>query len=68
MSNNQASITAKESQIVDDLADIWNKFLELPKEHPSEHQDFADGVHVLQRLVFARAGRRSFKNNQGKPE
>lgn len=53
--------TETEVQLVEALGEIWNTFLTLPVEHPSDTKDFMDGIHVLQRLILCRSGRRMMK-------
>lgn len=54
-----AAVSDKEEQIALQLGDIWNRYLELPIEHPMEQDEFCRGIHVLQHLVLCRAGRRA---------
>jgi len=53
-------MTEAEIEIVDKLGEVWNSFLDLPNEHSIESVDFMDAIHTAQRLIMARAGRRSY--------
>lgn len=53
-------MTEAEIELVDNLGKCWNAFLELPNEHGTESVDFMDAIHVAQRLIMARVGRRSY--------
>jgi len=41
-------------EIVNDLADTWNKFIKLEKQHPDELRDFTDGIHKCQGIIGMR--------------
>ena len=47
-------MTPGERKIVDMLADTYNAFCDLPREHPMEVAEFAQCIHELQHLVAAR--------------
>ncbi len=51
-------LTINEREIIDHLAHAFNKFVELPSRHPSDAEDFARHIHILQRHVMARLPRR----------
>lgn len=54
-------LTHEEKKVVEMLADVWNKYCELPEEHINEKDEFFNAIHVCQRTVLARAGRRDMK-------
>jgi hypothetical protein len=51
-------MTTKEREVVYVLAEVWNKFLELPKEHEDDESEFRRGIHQLQYMIMARGARR----------
>lgn len=51
-------MTEAEKQLVLMLAEVWNKYLELPSEHISDYSEFCTGIHRLQEKVLARPARR----------
>lgn len=53
-------MTDLERQILDDLGRVWDKFLQLPDNHEIVKGEFCTGVHLLQNMVLARAGRRAY--------
>ena len=53
-------LTFKEQEISDKLVDIWNLFLKLPQNHPSEKSDLGFAVHIIQGLLTARIARREY--------
>lgn len=50
--------TSEEEKILDMTVDVWNEFYKLEKQHPSEHNDFADGIHTLQHILAMRMMRK----------
>lgn len=51
--------------MMEDLAklteEIWNRFLELPINHPMERDEMAIKIHDIQRMIISRPG---FRVNQ----
>ncbi len=54
-------MTADERALVMGLAEVWNRYMELPEEHPMDRQEFCMLVHHLQHMVLARPARRALK-------
>jgi hypothetical protein len=54
-------MTEKEKNVMDNLIDAWNNFLELESMHPDEKNDFKDGIHKCQYVLMARDYRRENK-------
>ena len=52
-------LTDEEVSILDDLGAIYNRLCALPHEHPNDKDDVALAIHMLQRSVLARSGRRA---------
>lgn len=52
-------MTADEINVLELLREAWHEFQKLPDPHPSDHAEFAQHLHILQRQVLAREGRRS---------
>jgi len=57
-----AKLTGIEFHLVRKLGEVFDEFVSMPQEAPSEHKDFQDAIHLCQRLILARGGRRSLRN------
>lgn len=53
--------TDAELTIINALGEVWNTFMSLPVEHGDDMKVFRDGIHVLQREILARSGRRAMR-------
>lgn len=51
-------LTENETLIVLQLGKVWNMFLTLPEEHPSDKTEFLTLIHRAQEKVLCRPGRR----------
>lgn len=51
-------LTPHEVEAFDLLVKAHNKYLELPMEHISDQQEWTAAIHVLQRMILCRSGRR----------
>lgn len=58
MANNPYIETEKE--IMDSLAQAWNKLMELRPTHPDHTRDFADGIHKCQDVIINRIVQRDY--------
>ena len=47
-------LTEKELKILDKLADCFIEFVQLERQHPDDERDFADGIHICQRIIMGR--------------
>lgn len=47
-------MTEEEKAVVMALAEAWNLFLALPREHPDEVDEFRRAIHAAQDKVGAR--------------
>ncbi len=57
-----AKLTKEEEEILRLTEEIWNRFLELPINHPMEAKDeIAMKIHDIQRMIISRPG---FRMNQ----
>lgn len=54
----------KEIEVLHLLTQAWNEFSNLSEHHPSDLEEFAHHLHVLQRQILARAGRRYLKETE----
>lgn len=54
-------LTHEEKKVVEMLGEVWNNYCELPEEHVNEKDEFFSAIHICQRTVLARAGRRDMK-------
>lgn len=53
-------LTTEEGFVMDHLIEAWNHFVSLKREHPSEINDFADGIHKCQYQLAMRILRRDY--------
>ena len=58
---NPGKLTQQEEAILMLTEEIWNRFLELPINHPMEVNEIAVKIHDIQRMIIARPG---FRLNQ----
>lgn len=56
-----AKLTKEEEAILMLTEEIWNRFLELPINHPMEMDEMAIKIHDIQRMIISRPG---FRLNQ----
>lgn len=56
-----ARITEQERAVHKALGEVWNQFSALPVEHQQDAAEFCHHIHILQRMVSARAGRRQIR-------
>lgn len=62
MMEDLAKLTKEEEEILMLTEEIWNRFLELPINHPMERDEMAMKIHDIQRMIISRPG---FRLNQG---
>lgn len=53
-------LTDKEGEVADLLIEAWNKYIKLPKQHPTEIDEFMQGIHICQNLMTIRIARRCY--------
>lgn len=58
---NPGKFTQEEEAILRLTEEIWNRFLELPINHPMEKDEMAIKIHDIQRMIISRPG---FRLNQ----
>lgn len=56
-----AKFTQEEEAILRLTEEIWNRFLELPINHPMERNEMAIKIRDIQRVIMSRPG---FRLNQ----
>lgn len=56
-----AKLTKEEEEILMLTEEIWNRFSELPINHPMERDEMAIKIHDIQRMIISRPG---FRMNQ----
>ena len=61
MMEDLAKLTQEEEAILRLTEEIWNRFLELPINHPMEKDEMAMKIHDIQRMIIFRPG---FRMNQ----
>lgn len=57
----EALFTQEEEEILRLTEELWNRFLELPINHPMEKDEMAIKIHDIQRMIIARPGFRMNK-------
>jgi hypothetical protein len=55
---NSHKLTIEEIEIISLLANVYNKFNALQNKHPSDSDEFAHHIHILQRHIMARLAKR----------
>lgn len=58
---NPGKLTQQEEAILILTEEVWNRFLELPINHPMEKDEMAIKIHDIQRMIISRPG---FRMNQ----
>ena len=58
---NPGKLTQEEEEILRLTEEVWNRFLELPINHPMEMNEMAIKIHDIQRMIISRPG---FRLNQ----
>ena len=58
---NPGKLTQEEEAILRLTEEVWNRFLELPINHPMEMDEMAIKIHDIQRMIISRTG---FRLNQ----
>ena len=58
---NPGKLTKEEEAILILTEEIWNRFLELPINHPMERNEMAVKIRDIQRMIISRPG---FRLNQ----
>jgi hypothetical protein len=49
-----------EQEIMNNLISAYNLFIKLEPTHPCDREDFADGIHELQKILGMRILRRDY--------
>ena len=57
-------LTPQENECLKALAEIWNRFLELPVLHDWDRVEFMHAIHICQNVVSARPCLRTFNKAQ----
>lgn len=58
---NPGKLTQEEEAILRLTEEVWNRFSELPINHPMEMNEMAIKIHDIQRMIISRPG---FRMNQ----
>ena len=58
---NSGKFTLEEEEILRLTEEVWNRFSELPINHPMEMNEMAIKIHDIQRMIISRPG---FRLNQ----
>lgn len=58
----QLFMTDEEAVVIDKLAQAWNAYLELPKEHGDDDAEFRYIIHTAQDKILGRVGRRQYNH------
>jgi hypothetical protein len=60
--DSNGGLTQEEQLVMDDIVSAWNRFIKLEKQHPSDIDEFREGIHKLQGLLAMRPLRRQYPN------
>lgn len=52
----------KDKEILALTGEVWNRFIKLEQTHPNDIDEFAKGIHQLQRIIATRMCRRDYPN------
>lgn len=55
-----SGLLPKEQAVMDHLVEATNEFARLPRTHPSDMEEFIDGMHRCQQLLAMRIVRRLY--------
>ncbi|MEZ0496786.1 hypothetical protein [Sphingomonas sp. IW22] len=55
-------ITPTEADLIHTLAAAWNQMKDLSPMGPHDQDEFRTGIHALQDMILARAGRRQLES------
>jgi len=53
-------LTIEENKCLQLINEAWGVYTNLPKQHPSELEDFCNSIHILQQLLTIRIARRLY--------
>jgi hypothetical protein len=53
-------LTDQEGKVMGSLVIAWNEYVKLERTHPSELNDFADGIHKCQHQLAMKVLRRDY--------
>jgi len=53
-------LTQQEGKVMDALVEAWNEYIKLEKQHPSDINEFGDGIHKCQHALTIRILRRDY--------
>lgn len=56
-----AKLTKEEDEILELTAELWNRFLALPINHPMEQSEMQSKIYDIQRMIISRPGFRMNK-------
>lgn len=58
--NKVSGLTKQEEEIAEDILKVHHRYLGLPKQHPSDIDEWITGIHILQGLLMQRIARRLY--------
>jgi hypothetical protein len=53
-------LTQQEGKVMDALVEAWNEYIKLEKQHPSDIDEFKNGIHKCQHALTIRILRRDY--------
>lgn len=57
-----SDMTPEELVLMGITGALWNKFLEMNKEHPSDQDEFRFHLHAIQNIIVAQVGMRIYRS------
>ena len=53
-------LNEQEGKVMDNLIEAWNEYIKLEKQHPSDIDEFCNGIHKCQHALTIRILRRDY--------
>jgi hypothetical protein len=57
----ESKFNGRERKILRHLAEAWSLFVELPKQHPQDTEEFVHAIHSAQRTIAIRGVRKPIR-------
>ena len=48
-----------QKELINLTAQLWNKYIKLPQQHPCDKEQFCHALHICQHLIMIREARRN---------
>jgi hypothetical protein len=61
---NRSKLTTQENRVLSHLVKAWNDYCKLPKQHPSDMDEYLKAIHNAQQIIAIRGIRKLQRNNE----